>query len=400
MIMSSEKQIFESYWKYCEREINFRRIRHSDFIPLLLKHKECSIYRMSEIGKSVEKREIYKVEAGKGNTKVFLWSQMHGNEPTATQAILDILHFLKADDEFNDFRNTILNNLTVWIVPLLNPDGAELFTRENSLFIDINRDALRLVSPEARILKSVCDEFRPEFGFNLHDQPPYYRAGTSPNPSTIAFLFLAFNFEKEVNQVREKAMKVIAGMSSLLKEWIPEGIAKYSDEFEPRAFGDNITKWGISTILIESGGYPEDPEKQFVRKLNFVAILSALHSIATKSYEDNKLTDYYAIPFNKKEHLFDLLVKNVWVEKLDSKYLVDIAINRLEKEIGNGNFSYESKIMDIGDLSVYNAYEVFDASGLVMVDDSKQLKLEGEANFILKDEQRLFKVINGVISKF
>ena len=44
-------------------------------------------------------------------------------------------------------------------------------------------------------------------------------------------------------------------------------MGRYSDEFEPRAFGDNIQKWGTNTILIESGGIFGDEEKQYLRKL-------------------------------------------------------------------------------------------------------------------------------------
>lgn len=60
---------------------------------------------------------------------------------------------------------------------MLNPDGAELFVRRNAQQIDINRDAIYLQSPEARILKSVRDSLQPDFGFNLHDQHKYHAAG-------------------------------------------------------------------------------------------------------------------------------------------------------------------------------------------------------------------------------
>ena len=74
---------------------------------------------------------------------------MHGNEPTATQAIFDILNFFNSPD-FNAEKTAILSNLTVHFLPMLNPDGAELFQRRNLLGVDINRDALRLQSPESK----------------------------------------------------------------------------------------------------------------------------------------------------------------------------------------------------------------------------------------------------------
>ena len=38
-------------------------------------------------------------------------------------------------------------------------------------------------------------------------------------------------------------------------------ISRYDDTHEPRAFGDGIQSLGVSTMLVEAGGWPEaDPE--------------------------------------------------------------------------------------------------------------------------------------------
>ncbi|GAH27551.1 unnamed protein product, partial [marine sediment metagenome] len=58
-----------------------------------------------------------------------------------------------------------------------------------------------------------------------------------------------------------------------IQKYAPGQVGRYNDDFEPRAFGDNIQKWGTSTILIESGGFQNDTEKQEIRKLNYVSIL-------------------------------------------------------------------------------------------------------------------------------
>jgi len=70
---------------------------------------------------------------------------------------------------------------------LLNADQrytsqiAEIFRRENAFNVDLNRDALRLQSPESKILWDYSVKTSPEFGFNLHDQNNYYGAGRSGN---------------------------------------------------------------------------------------------------------------------------------------------------------------------------------------------------------------------------
>ena len=258
----------------------------------------------------------------------------------------------------------LLNNYEIWIVPMLNPDGAQVFQRRNTLGIDINRDALRLQSPEGRTLKQVRDSLDAEFGFNLHDQSMYYNAERSPKPATISYLAPAYNYEKEIDEVRSRAMQVIGYMNRIIQQYAPGQVGKYNDDFEPRAFGDNIQKWGTSAILIESGGFPGDPEKQEIRKLNYVSILSAIYAIASGSYRDVPLSAYEEIPENDRK-LFDLKLEQVQYPLLGDTYRIDLGIQRFEVESDNfTDFWYSSRIVDLGDLSTFYGYQTLDASEL------------------------------------
>ena len=49
-------------------------------------------------------------------------------------------------------------------------------------------------------------------------------------------------------------MRIIAKMNQIIQGYARGQVGRYNDEFEPRAFGDNMQKWGTSTILIETGG--------------------------------------------------------------------------------------------------------------------------------------------------
>ena len=75
-----------------------------------------------------------------------LWSQMHGDESTATMALADIFRFL-VEAPGDSLRERLRNRLTIVFIPMLNPDGAEVFQRENAVGIDVNRDARRLSTP-------------------------------------------------------------------------------------------------------------------------------------------------------------------------------------------------------------------------------------------------------------
>ena len=358
--------LYETYDTYKEPSLDRRRIKHHELQPLLQKFAAKEGFEVTQVGTSIEGRSLNLVSLGEGETDVFLWSQMHGNEPTATQAIFDILNFFDSDD-FAEEKEAILKKLRIHFLPMLNPDGAEIFHRRNRLGIDINRDALRLQSPEGQTLKKVRDSLEADFGFNLHDQSTYYNAERTPKPATISYLAPAYNYEKEINQVRADAMKVIVFMNSIIQKYAPGQVGRYNDSFEPRAFGDNIQKWGTRTILIESGGYASDPEKQEIRKLNYVSILSAIYTIATGNYKNIDIAEYENIPHNDRK-LVDLKLEGVTYELEGDSYLMDVAINQVEvDEEGNNDFWYSSRVYDQGDLSTYYGYETFNADGYTII---------------------------------
>ncbi len=362
----STQQLYDSYDNYKERSIDDKRFNHDTLKAYLEKYKIHDLYEMETVGESMDGREIYMFKFGNGPTKIFTWSQMHGDESTATMALLDLLKFFERDDQFNEIRKNILEKTTIYVVPMLNPDGAERYDRRNALDIDLNRDALRLQAPESRILKGLRDSLKPQFGFNLHDQATRYTSGYTHRCASIAFLAPAYNVAKDINDVRGNTMKVIVNMHDELSRYIPGHIAKYDDEFEPRAFGDNFMKWGTSSVLIESGGWKNNYEKQFIRKLNFLGLLVGYQSIANGYYENADLATYNNIPENKKR-LFDLLLRNLTVEYKGKDYVVDLGINQVETPTSNNRDDYfRGVIDDIGDLSTFYGYDEVDCTGLTV----------------------------------
>ena len=357
-------RLYFDYDNYFESSLPNRRTKHSDILALIERLHKSNIFSVNEIGKSVLGKEIFLISAGTGKTKIFLWSQMHGDESTATRAIFDIFNFFLSNDNMSDFKNKLLEKTTIYIMPMVNPDGAEIFQRSNFFNFDVNRDFARLQTPEAKILKATFDLIKADFGFNLHDQSRLYSAGHNFKQATISLLAPPFDVENSLNDIRIRSMMLSGKIFSIISSFIPGHIARYSDEYEPRAFGDNFQKLGTSTILIESGGWKNDPEKLFVRKINFITLLSAFKSIQEGSYLNESLETYNSIPLNQKD-LFDLVIRNLKINNNGFEYLIDIGINReeinCESEIG---FYVKSIIEDTGDLSVYFGYEDFDLTGM------------------------------------
>jgi hypothetical protein len=374
--------LFVNYHSYKEPLLDSGLMTHE-----LLKQKISTITNRKKIevkiaGYSAQHREIYHLSVGRGPIPVMLWSQMHGDEPTGTRAFFDLFNFLQADDEHNDIRQLIFNHCTLHFIPMLNPDGAELNERRNAQGIDINRDFLQQQSPEAQLLTRLHQQIQPAFGFNMHDQEALWSVAGIKKPASISLLAPPADNLASVSPSRLKAMLLVAGINEILSSIIPGHVGKWSETFEPRAFGDNFQLLGTSTLLIEAGGYPGDADRQYVRELNFKILLYALEEIATAGYQRHSMTAYHQIPQNVKE-LFHLLIKNVILPTPAGFIRADIGLNH-SHSFDTVPLQHQAlyTIQDIGDLSNYNAYQIIDAKDYQL---EHALKLCSLANFTVTD---------------
>ena len=153
-------------------------------VGCLFKLNDSSKIFIKNIGKSEENRNIYQVKMGNGNKKILIWTQMHGNESTGTKSVIDFINFINTSK--NKIANQILSNCTIKIIPILNPDGAEYYTRFNANAIDLNRDAIDRKAKESSLLRKLLEDFTPDFCFNLHDQRTIFGVEGTTNPATLA----------------------------------------------------------------------------------------------------------------------------------------------------------------------------------------------------------------------
>lgn len=376
--------ILTNYSSFEEKTLTNRFFKHEDIVPLIKQLPPT--FSINTLGNSVKGKSIQAVKWGNGQTKVMLWSQMHGDEATGTMALFDLLNFMQQD---NETVKLLHENCQLLMIPMVNPDGAAVFTRRNAQQIDINRDFIQTASPEAKILKQSRADFEPDFGFNLHDQTTLWSVDETLKPATLSYLAPAYDKVLSVNQTRENAMLVIADMFKELNPLLPQHIGLFDDEYEPRAFGDNFQYAGTSTILIEAGGYRDDPEKQQIRKYYFASILSGLVSIASQTYKKQNTSNYFAIPQNNKQ-IFHIMIHNLIVDGIK----VGVGINYDECPNDDGMSTYKSySIQDIGDLSFCDAYEVYDAQHCELKGNIQFNKVAGFE--LLKEEQIILAFKNG-----
>jgi hypothetical protein len=344
------RSLFETYGEFRVGHVSPVSCVHKQLTDELgrIARDDANLVEQQVIGRSIEGRTIHVLRIGSGPRNIMLWSQMHGDEPTGTLAILDSVQFLIREHRLA-WVAEMLRLLSIHLIPMLNPDGAEIRTRHNVVGIDINRDALTAVSPEAQALRNIHRKLNPEFGFNLHDQD-LQSVGDTPRAAALALLAPPVDAQRSVPHARLKAMRLGALVSKALHPFVAGHIARYDDAYEPRAFGDLFQSLGTSTLLIESGHWSGDPEKRMIRKLNMVAILSGLWSIAGGTYEDAEMDMYTNLPLNGKR-MFDLLIRGLEVRHAGNwTGTVDLGV-MFERN------SDRAIIKEIGDLSTHGGLE-------------------------------------------
>ena len=346
-ILSSE--LLREYFKnQKETSLNGKWITLEDIEILFQKHND--VFEINQLGFSEEQRPIYKLKIGTGKKKILLWSQMHGNESTGTKALFDLFNCFSNSN--NEVFKTILNECTLVFIPMLNPDGSQAYTRVNANKIDLNRDAVDRVAKESNLLRDVLEEFNPKFCFNLHDQRTIFGVEGTKNPATISFLAPSEEITRALTKGRKETMNVIVAMNTMLQNMIPNFVGRYTDEFYPTATGDNFQKLGYNTILIESGHYPNDYQREISREYTFFSILQGIYHIAISSsfleYEP-----YFNIPNNAKTfydviHRYknsekdiayqynDLILNNQLVSKLNIVDKIDF-----KNQIGHNEIVFE-----------------------------------------------------------
>ena len=373
-----------------EQSIQGRYITLDHIEPIL--NRLNTTNQLQEIGKSVLGKSIYEYQIGHGATRIFLWSQMHGNESTTTKGLFDFLNLLHGD---TDFAKQLLNNFTFCCIPILNPDGATLYTRANANGVDLNRDSQDLTQPESKILRNTFERFKPDYCFNLHDQRTIFGVDMSAKPATMSFLAPSYNEEREINDSRLKAINVIAGINQVLQKYIPGQVGRFDDSFNINCIGDTFQYLGVPTILFEAGHYPNDYEREQTRKYVFISLVSAFSTISENDIVINRIEDYLNISQNNPVFC-DFLYKNVKINYDGNEKIINFAA-QYKEELIDGQIWFNAYINQIDDLENRFGHLEYDAQGALYTDDYDNIpKLDLKANFYLNNT---IEFVNGLIKK-
>ncbi len=361
-------------------------VRHKDLKNYLEELKKLEI-KVAEVGRSFGKREIYQIEWGKGATRVMMWSQMHGDEPTATSALIDMFAFLQKNRD-KAWVKKIEETLTIRAVPMLNPDGSELYQRRNLQGIDINRDARNLQTLEAQLLKKLRDEFMPHIGFNLHNQQGLTTVSGTTNQAAISFLVVEGNPALSNKEGNERNKRLTAAMIIALQNFIRGNLGRYVDSYNPDAFGDKFSDWGTNAILVETGAlYGKD--EMFLVKMNFIAFLTALNALADGSEKNLSPINYDILPNNASGNLFNFIFRRANIINRNGETVqttvADITVNRLRRRASQFALSF---VQSLGNFFNARGLEEYDVSRFYLVPRFPPIRSGSLGEFIFFKKDR------------
>lgn len=349
-----------------EQNLQGRYITLKMILPLLEGYAEKFEIYLS--GKSEQGRNIPLIKIGKGDKVILAWSQMHGNESTTTKALFDLLKFLDQEISYKNEIASFLDSYSLFIIPILNPDGAEVYTRENANEVDLNRDFQNLSQRESSYLRSVFDKLKPSLCLNLHDQRTIYGLDNGKS-ATISFLSPAADIDRSITPSRKKAMEGIVKMNNLLNQLIPGQVGRYDDSFNASCVGDSFQMEGVPTILFEAGHFQNDYQREKTRGFIFYSLLT-LFGILKYDNQNINYKEYFKLPENKK-NFKDVILRNVVLP--DYEKPVDISIQYVET-LKSGKIEFVPFVDDISSSSELFGHKEINAEfSKILTKDEKTL---------------------------
>ena len=375
-----------SDWFYANYEgrLAGRYITIDQIDPILKKYK--SQFEISIPGISEQRKPIPLIKIGRGPKVVLAWSQMHGNESTTTKALFDFFKFISQKDIHKKELEDFLVTYTFYVLPILNPDGAASYTRENANGVDLNRDARDLSQAESRCLRKVIAQIRPSLCLNLHDQRSIYGLDNG-NSATISFLSPAADDVLSETPARKVAMALIVKMNDFLQNFIPGQVGRYDDSFNTACIGDTVQSEGVPTILFEAGHYKQDYQRERTREFVFYAFL-ALFDIVKNDHTTYDYRDYFKIPENRKNY-HDFILRNIAFPNINKP--LDLAIQYREV-LANGRINFEAIIERIGSLDHLYGHRENTAHFSEIVTKPQKIPAEGVKVYQILDKTQENKI--------
>ncbi|MEU5878350.1 M14 family zinc carboxypeptidase [Spirillospora sp. NPDC047279] len=225
--------------------------------------------------------------AARGVPILWVSGNVHGDEPSGTDAALKVLRDL--GDRSDCAATRILDNALVVILPTQNPDGREAETRQNAYGFDMNRDWFARTQPETDGKVAMLNQFPPVLYIDAHEM-----GGDS--------YFFPPNADPIYHETPEEAIGWINDIygASMAAEFTRQGIDFFNRDVYDlfyQGYGDTVPTTGFHAagMTYEKGGespYPDRTKEQYLTQwvtlsaavANRQKILTQWHKMAVDAY--------------------------------------------------------------------------------------------------------------------
>ncbi|MBT2682282.1 M14 family zinc carboxypeptidase [Bacillus sp. ISL-37] len=291
---------------------------------------KVEVSTLDQYGKSEQGRSIYVAKVGTGSQKIWIQAQIHGNEKLVTEAALQLLKtYAKSGDK--DVEK-VLEEATLYFIPMYNPDGAEMNIRHTKLtdsgkLIDLNRDWTLegFEAAESEVVYAYWADVKPDFAIDLHHQGFKQVYGTDESTSFSLGISLAPDGPTlpgtGYNDITKQMM---AYVYDDLKDYGYTHIDRYQvaiDREAGTAYDIDI-KGGVVSAMMMGLNYKDlNPDNHshpavffetkgnstdgslgqksngYLTKQNYLALKSLVHGYVTGEVEKVNPEDWYNIPY-------------------------------------------------------------------------------------------------------
>ncbi|MEW8986460.1 MAG: M14 family zinc carboxypeptidase [Bacillus sp. (in: firmicutes)] len=291
---------------------------------------KVDVFTLDQYGKSEQGRSIYVAKVGTGPQKIWIQAQIHGNEKLVTEAALQLLKTYAKSGE-KDVEK-VLEESTLYFIPMYNPDGAEMNLRQTKLtdsgkLIDLNRDwtAAGFEAVESRVVYAYWADVNPDFAIDLHHQGFKQVYGTNESTSFSLGISLAPDGPTLPSTgYNEITKQMMAYVYDELKDYGYTHIDRYQvgvDREAGTGYDIDIRGGVVSAMMMGLNYKNLNPEGHshpavffetkgntsegslgqksngYLTKQNYLALKSLVHGYVTGEVEKVNPDDWYNIPY-------------------------------------------------------------------------------------------------------
>jgi hypothetical protein len=218
-------------------------------------------------------------------TRLLVLCRQHGDEPASTEAVLRLIHQIARGGD--PALANALPKVTLYLVPMLNPDGADANTRANGAGADLNRDWGVFSQPETRLVARAAGWIQPHFVLDAHnwDGGDHYNA----NCLEIARAMLTPQ-GKWLHSLQGDSVALLAQSGYALHP------TAYGSEIDPHLAHRYFASKGLLAALVEThSGDPQDKADFQQRQGLYLALIHGLaRRAAARANKDKPALDRLA----------------------------------------------------------------------------------------------------------